>query len=121
MTVGIGDSLYRVLVSRVNFNGHSRFDWVVFSQLAALLDGRWRASANGHARMDYLTADKRSKAGLVKVFDRPYGEGSCWESDCHPPRSGLQSSNVSWNGYRIERAITSVQTDMKWQAETIAE
>jgi hypothetical protein len=68
---------------------------VVFSQLAALLDGRWKASANGHARMDYPTTGKRSKAGLATAFGRPNYEGSWWESDCHPPRGGLQSSNVS--------------------------
>ena len=68
---------------------------MVFSQLAALPDGRWKASANGHARMDYPTTGKRSKAGLATAFDCPNDEGSWWESDCHPPRSGLQRSNVS--------------------------
>lgn len=72
-----------------------------FSQLAALLDGRWKASADGHARMDYLTAGKCSKADLATAFDRPNDEGSWWESDRHPPRSGLQRSNVSWECSRI--------------------
>jgi hypothetical protein len=59
--------------------------------------------------MDYPTAGKCSKAGQATPFDRPNDEGSCWENDCHPPRSGLQGSNVSWNGYRIELVITSVK------------